>query len=61
MNKILEAVEFIPKEEREKITVGIVSGVFLNEDEIREKLSCVSVAQAFEKLKKEVENHYGSS
>ena len=61
VNKILEAVEFIPKEEREKITVGIVSGVFLNEDEIREKLSCVSVAQAFEKLKKEVESYYGSS
>ena len=61
VNKLLEAVEFVPEDEREKITVGIVSGVFLNEDEIKEKLNCVSVAQAFEKLKREVENYYGSS
>ncbi|WP_461828945.1 type I-B CRISPR-associated protein Cas7/Cst2/DevR [Aquifex sp.] len=61
VNKVLEAIELVLEDEREKITVGIVSGVFLNEDEIREKLKPVSVVQAFEKLKGEVESHYGGS
>jgi len=61
IERLKEAMEFVPKEERENIVLGIQSGVFLNEKDIREVFEAYSVAKAFEKIKEEVDKHYGTS
>jgi len=56
---IEEAIELIPEEERNKVVCGLLKGHFVNEDEIIKKLSCKSVSEAFEELKKQIEEVYG--
>jgi CRISPR-associated protein Cst2 len=58
--RILDCKGIIP-EERENTICGLLSGYFVNEEEIREKLNCKSVGEVFEELKKKVEEIYGVS
>lgn len=49
-------------EDIEKNTiVGIVSGIFVNDMELKQKLKAGSTADAFQQLKKEVDKYYGES
>lgn len=43
---------------KENTIVGMINGFFGNDDEIREKLSAVSVSELFAELKKEVDIYY---
>jgi len=61
VERLKEAIEFIPEEERDNIVLGIQSGVFLNEKDIKEVLGAFSVPNAFEKIKEEVDKYYGTS
>jgi CRISPR-associated protein Cst2 len=61
VNRILDCKKMIPEEERDKTVCGLLSGYFVNEEEIREKLNCKSVWEVFEELKKRVEEIYGVS
>jgi len=55
---IKEAIELIPKEERNKVICGLLKGHFINEKELIEELNCQTVSEAFEELKKQVEEAY---
>jgi CRISPR-associated protein Cst2 len=61
VNRLLDCMEIIPKEERDNTLCGLFSGFFANEQELREKLNCQSVWEVFEELKKKVEEVYGVS
>lgn len=52
---IKNAIELIPPNERKNVVCGMMGGYFLNEEEIKETFQPVSVAEAFEQLKKQVE------
>ena len=57
MDMIISGNEDISKNTQ----VGIVSGVFDNEDEIRKELGAGNVADVFNYLKEEVDKYYGES
>ena len=59
VQRLKESFGYLP--DGESPVVGILSGVFGNEEEIRESLGAVSVAEAFDKLKEQVREHYGVS
>jgi len=59
VNRLLDCKGIIPEEERDNTLCGLLSGFFANEQEIREKLSCRSVGEAFEELKNKVGEIYG--
>ncbi len=59
VDRLKECCEMVS--EKDKIVVGLLSGVFVNEEEIRRELGAVSVFEAFEKLKRQVREHYGVS
>ena len=59
INRILDCKGMIPEEQRENTLCGLLSGFFVNEDEIREKLNCKRVWEVFEELKRKVEEVYG--
>ena len=60
---LVEAIELVPKEERNKVVCGISEGHFANAEEIKQKLKeagieVLSVGSAFEKYEKQVEEYY---
>ncbi len=61
VQKILDCENIIPQDERENTLCGLISGVFVNEQEIREKLKAKSIEEVFEELKRKVNQIYGVS
>lgn len=61
IQRLKEAIELIPNEESDKVIIGLHSGTFQNEDEIKNGLVVHSIADAIEKLKEEVKKSYGVS
>ncbi|MFP3253899.1 MAG: type I-B CRISPR-associated protein Cas7/Cst2/DevR [Hydrogenobaculum sp.] len=61
LNRLLDCKSLIPEEERKNTLCGVLSGFFENEEDIREKLNCKSVGEAFEELKTKVDRAYGLS
>ena len=61
VRRLKEAADMIPEGERNKVVVGLMSGIFANEEEIRREFDVKSVGEVFEKLKEEVDRYYGSS
>jgi len=59
INRLLDCKGIIPEKERDNTLCGLLSGFFVNEQEIREKLNCKSVGEVFEELKKKVGEIYG--
>jgi CRISPR-associated protein Cst2 len=59
VNRVLDCKGMIPEEQRGSTLCGLLSGYFVNEDKIREKLNCKSVCGVFEELKRKVEEVYG--
>jgi CRISPR-associated regulatory protein, DevR family len=59
INRLLDCKGIIPEEERDNTLCGLLSGFFVNEQEIREKLNCKSVGEVFEELKNKVGEIYG--
>jgi len=59
VERLRESYGYLP--DGEEVVLGILSGVFGNENEIRETLGAVSVAEAFNRLKEKVREHYGVS
>lgn len=59
VQRLKDCAELVP--EGEEILCGIRSGVFANEEEIRQELNAKSVKEVFEELKKRVEEVYGVS
>ena len=54
--------EILENDEIRKYTyTGVLTGIFQNESEIKEKLSASSIENVFEQLKKEVEQYYAES
>ena len=54
--RLQESYGYLP--EKEEAVVGILSGVFGNEEDIKDSLKATSVAEAFETLKKQVQEYY---
>lgn len=46
---------------KEHTIVGVVSGIFANDSDLKQKLKAGSIADAFWQLKKEVDGYYGES
>jgi hypothetical protein len=61
LNRLIDCKSLIPEEEKENTLCGVLSGFFENEEDIREKLNCKSVGEAFEELKTKVDKVYGLS
>jgi CRISPR-associated protein Cst2 len=59
--RLLDCKNIIPEQERDRTLCGILSGYFVNEEEIREKLNCKGVWEVFKELEKRVEEVYGVS
>lgn len=57
LTEILESSSDI----KDNTYVGLTSGIFANDAELKQALQAGSVADAFHHLKKEVENYYGES
>ncbi|EDP75973.1 type I-B CRISPR-associated protein Cas7/Cst2/DevR [Hydrogenivirga sp. 128-5-R1-1] len=57
--RLSESYDYLP--EGEEAVVGMLSGVFGNEEDIREALGAGSVAEAFKRLKEQVREYYGVS
>jgi len=59
----METIEDIltDKEIKENTRVGILKGIFKNEEEIIEKLNACSISQMFDNLESEVEKYYNES
>ena len=57
VQRLKESLGYLP--DGENPVVGILSGVFGNEEEIRESLGAGSVAEAFNRLKEQVREYYG--
>ncbi len=57
--RLKESYDYLP--EGEEAVVGMLSGVFGNEEEIRKALGAGSVAEAFKRLKEQVREYYGVS
>jgi len=56
LQRLKEAMELVPQ--GEEVFVGMLSGVFSNEERIRDTFNTFSVAQAIEKIKEEVRKYY---
>ncbi|WP_448588270.1 type I-B CRISPR-associated protein Cas7/Cst2/DevR [Thermocrinis sp.] len=61
VNRLLDSKNLIPEGERENTLCGVLSGYFANEEELRQKLNCRSVAEVFDELKRRVDHVYGVS
>jgi CRISPR-associated protein Cst2 len=61
VQKILDCKNIIPQDERENTLCGLISGVFVNEQEIREKLMAKSIGEVFEEIKRKIDQVYGVS
>ncbi len=59
VQRLKESFGYLP--DGETPVVGILSGVFKNEEEIRKTLGAVSVVDAFNKFKNQVREYYGVS
>lgn len=46
---------------RDNTVVGVLSGIFDNEDNIKNELKAMKITEVFEYLKKEVDEYYGAS
>ena len=57
IQRLKESFEYLP--EGETPVVGVLSGVFENEEEIKKELKATSVPKAFEELKEQVRKYYG--
>ncbi len=57
INALRDAIELVP--ESEEALVGVTSGHFHNEEDIRTQLSAKGVAEVFENLKQKVKSVYG--
>ncbi len=57
INALRDAIELVP--ESEEALVGVASGHFHNEEDIRTQLSAKGVAEVFESLKQKVKSVYG--
>lgn len=55
--EILESTSDI----KENTSVGVMSGIFTNDSELKQILKAGSVADTFNQLKKEMDNYYGES
>ena len=61
VDRLLDCKSLIPEAERENTLCGMLTGFFVNEQEIREKLNCKKVEEVFKELKKKVNEVYGVS
>jgi len=61
VDRLLDCKNLIPEAERENTLCGMLTGFFVNEQEIREKLNCKKVEEVFDELKKKVNEVYGVS
>ncbi|WP_457600002.1 type I-B CRISPR-associated protein Cas7/Cst2/DevR [Hydrogenivirga sp.] len=59
VQRLKECVEIVPEESR--VVVGALTGTFVNEEELKDAFGVNSIKGAFEELKKQVGEHYGSS
>ncbi|RLJ70702.1 CRISPR-associated Cst2 family autoregulator [Hydrogenivirga caldilitoris] len=57
--RLRECAELVP--EQNKVVVGVLSGTFINESELRNAFSVKTIKEAFEELKKQVREYYGVS
>ena len=48
----------IDEEVKDNTKVGIIKGLFSNDEEIREKLNVVSIGEFFKGLEEEVKDYY---
>lgn len=49
------------EEVRKSTVAGVVSGLFDNDKELKDKLNAMTVAEAFDEIKKKVDEYYGES
>jgi len=61
VDRLLDCKSLIPKAERKNTLCGMLTGFFVNEQEIIEKLNCKKVEKVFKELKKKVNEVYGAS
>jgi CRISPR-associated protein Cst2 len=59
--KTLEEIINDSLDVKENTVAGVTSGIFANDDELKQKLNVKSVGSVFEHLKKEVDAYYGES
>lgn len=59
IERLKESFGYLP--EGEAPVVGVLSGVFENEEEIKKELKAISVPDAFNELKEQVRKYYGVS
>lgn len=57
--RLKECAELVP--EQNKVVVGVLSGTFVNESELRDAFNLKTIKGAFEELKRQVREHYGVS
>jgi CRISPR-associated protein Cst2 len=58
VQKILDCKNIIHQDERKSTLCGLISGVFVNEQEIREKLMAKSIGEVFEEIKRKIDEVY---
>ncbi len=54
-----ESIEMVPEYDRDNIIFALKTGIFANEEEIKQELGPETIGKAFEDLKKKVEAYYG--
>ncbi len=59
VERLKECAELVP--EQDKLVVGMLSGTFTNEEEIKNAFETQTINEAFETLKAQVREHYGVS
>ncbi|ADC88651.1 CRISPR-associated autoregulator, DevR family [Thermocrinis albus DSM 14484] len=61
IDRLRDAIDMVPENERSKVKIGMLSGIFINEEDIKSKLQAKSIGELFRELKQEVDNYYGVS
>ncbi|GAB6065979.1 type I-B CRISPR-associated protein Cas7/Cst2/DevR [Aquifex pyrophilus] len=61
LGRLRDALNIVPEGERDNVLVGLNTGYFLNEEEIRKELKPLSVGDVFTRLKEEVKKYYEGS
>ncbi|SNZ16143.1 type I-B CRISPR-associated protein Cas7/Cst2/DevR [Hydrogenobacter hydrogenophilus] len=59
VQRLKECVELVP--EQEKVVLGVLSGTFLNEEELKSAFTVKTLRETFDELKRQVREYYGVS
>lgn len=59
--KMLEEIIESDEDIKNNTCVGVVTGIFQNDAELKDTLHAKTVADVFKQLKKEVDEYYGAS